>query len=362
VNIPIRNVYYLLAYAWGHADAAEDREADAAPVETLPDLLAWVLAHRTAALLKRGLDRSYVEEGVVLAGVRGKLELATTIKRNLLPQARTACTVEEFRHDILHNQILRSTLRRLLALPRLSPAVRAEVGLVYRKLEGVTEIQVRRSSFRRVRIHRNNRAYHFLMHLCRLIHESLLVEEDGTARFVDIRRRRGVMARLFEEFVANFYEAEQDRYRVLPQPHLHWHEASSPTDPELTFLPVMRPDVVLVAPHRRIILDTKFYREALATGRHGGQRVRSNHLYQVFAYIENRNAAYPSQKPHEGLLLYPVVDTAFSYVYRIKGHLIHVKSIDLDQDWWKIHEDLLRLIDAENYATKLTDTRRALSG
>jgi hypothetical protein len=92
-------------------------------------------------------------------------------------------TVEEFRYDVLHNRILRSTLRRLLALSELSPEVRAEVGLVYRKLEGISDIHIRRSSFRRVRIHRNNRAYHFLMHLCRLIHESLLVEEMKTGSF-----------------------------------------------------------------------------------------------------------------------------------------------------------------------------------
>jgi 5-methylcytosine-specific restriction enzyme subunit McrC len=345
VKIPILNVYYLLAYAWGHADAVRDREAEDAPVETLPDLLAWILAHRTAALLKRGLDRSYVEEEVVIAGVRGKIDFGTTVKRSLLAQARTACIIEELRYDVLHNRILRSTLRRLLGLPRLSPQVRSEVGLVYRKLEGITEIPIRRLAFRKLRIHRNNRPYHFLMHLCRLIHESLLVQEGGAARFVDIRSRRGIMARLFEDFVANFYKIEQTRFRVRSQTRLHWHGATSKTDPELGMLPVMRPDIVLVSPDRRIILDTKFYREALVTGQYGGRGVRSSHLYQIFAYIENRNAEHPAGAGHEGLLLYPVVDDSFSYAYRVKGHLIQVRSIDLDQEWQHIHNDLLRLLD-----------------
>jgi 5-methylcytosine-specific restriction enzyme subunit McrC len=346
VKIPIQNVYYLLAYAWGHADAAQEREADAAAVETLPDLLAWVLAHRTSALLKRGLDRSYLEEQVTIPGVRGKLELAATIKQNVLSQAQTVCTVEEFRHDVLHNRILRSTLRRLLALPRLDPEVRAEIGLVYRKMEGVTEILIRRSTFRRVRIHRNNRAYQFLMHVCRLLYDTLRLQEDGTARFADVRHRRGEMARLFEDFVASFYRIEQSRYAVRSQSRLPWHDASSLVKADLNRLPGMIPDVVLEAPDRRIILDTKFYREPLAQGRHGGLRVRSGHLYQVFTYIENRNAQVPDGPRHDGLLLYPVVGTAFRYDFKLKGHRVQVRTVDLDQVWTGIRDDLLELVDA----------------
>lgn len=347
MNIPVRNLYYLLSYAWGHADAAREREADAAPVETLPDLFAHVLADRVLRVVKQGLDRSYVEERVVFAGVRGKLELGETLKRNLLAQARTACTVEEFTHDIPQNQILRSTLRRVLTLPDLSSAVRSEVGLAYRKLEGISEIEVRRSTFRKVRLHRNNRPYHFLMQLCRLIQESLFVAEDGTARFVDVRRQRGVMARVFEDFVANFYKAEQNDYRVLSQSHLPWHEAESAVEENMSRLPRMVPDVVLESASRRIVLDTKFYRKPLAEGRFGGQRVRSGHLYQVFAYIENRNAGEPAGAGHEGLLLYPVVEDAFAYDFRLKGHRVQVRSIDLDQDWQGIHEDLLTVVDSK---------------
>lgn len=344
MKIPIRNVYYLLAYAWGHADAARDREVDAAPVDSLPDLLAFVLAQRVGALLKRGLDRSYVEESVVLAGVRGKLEFATTVKRNLLSQLRTACIVEELRHDVLHNQILRSTLRGLLALRGLTAEVRAQVGLVYRRLVGISDIEIRRSSFRRVRIHRNNRAYSFLMQLCRLIHESLLVEEDGTARFADIRDRDGEMGRLFEDFVANFYRVEQSRYRVVSQAPWSWHEAWSADERDLGRLPRMVPDVVLTAPDRRVILDTKFYRQPLAQGRFGGRRVHSDHLFQIFTYIENGNARLSDGPPHEGLLLYPVVQDEFRFDYRLKGHRVQVRTINLDQDWRQIREDMLAML------------------
>ena len=159
MKIPIQNIYYLLAYAWGHADEARDREAGQVAIETLPDLLAHLLAVRTGTLLRRGLDRTYVEEEFESPGIRGKLDVGLTIKRQLLLRGRTMCRVEELRHDVMHNQIIRSTLRNLLRLEDLGPQVRAEVALVHSRLTDIQEISIRRSSFRRLRIHRNNRPY-----------------------------------------------------------------------------------------------------------------------------------------------------------------------------------------------------------
>ena len=335
---PDRNLYYLLAYAWGHADAAREREADAAPVEDLPPPARHILADRVLRVVKQGLDRSYVEERVVFAGVRGKLELGETLKRNLLAQARTACTVEEFTHNIPQNQILRSTLRRVLSLPDLSSAVRSEVGLGYPKAggdfrkskcgpppsgkSGCTATTAPTTSSCNSAASSMNRC--------------LWLRTDG--QIVDVRRQKGVMARLFEDFVANFYKAEQNDYRVSSQSPLPWHEAASAVEENMSRLPRMVPDVVLESESRRIVLDTSFHRKPLAEGRFGGRRVRSGHLYQVFAYIENRNAGEPEGAGHEGLLLYPVVEDAFAYDFRLKGHRIQVRSIDLDQDWQGVHQ------------------------
>lgn len=345
MNIPVRNVYYLLAYAWGQADAARERLATSAEVETLPDLLAHVLAQRVASLIRRGLDRSYVEERVVIPGVRGKLDLSETLKRNLLLEARTQCIVEELQHDVLHNQILRSTLGRLLSLPRLDSKVRNEVGLIYRKLGEIGTIPLRRANFRRVRVHRNNRSYRFLMHLCKLIHDCLHLEEDGSTTFFDTRQRRKVMSRIFEQFVSNFYRAEQEVYDVQSQGRLSWHRPKSTRLEDLDLLPSMVPDAVLVAGQRRIVVETKYYREPLHRNRYGARRVRAAHLYQIFAYLENRNAEAPEGPSHEGILLYPVVNEAFRYDFELKGHRIQVRTIDLGLEWWQIRDDLLALVD-----------------
>ena len=63
----------------------------------------------------------------------------------------------------------------------------------------------------------------------------------------------------------------------------------------------MDADVILESPERRIILDTKFYRDALARGRGSGSgKLHSNNLYQLLAYLRNRQATRPDGARHEG--------------------------------------------------------------
>jgi 5-methylcytosine-specific restriction enzyme subunit McrC len=49
----------------------------------------------------------------------------------------------------------------------------------------------------------------------------------------------------------------------------------------------------------------------------------------------------------EGILLYPTVNQTLDLFYDIQGHLIRVKTIDLNQSWQKIKEDLLTITDVK---------------
>jgi 5-methylcytosine-specific restriction enzyme subunit McrC len=341
VKIPIRNVYYLLLYAWNHVGEGEEEVGQEERFTHLHEMFAHVLATLMARLLARGLDRQYREVEAVIGGVRGKLDLTATLKRNHLASARTHCRFDELQYDVLHNRILKATLRSLLGLD-IRDELQARIRRLYRKLDAVTDVRISRRDFGRVQLHRNNRAYDFALRLCRLVHENLMIEEGtGRAVFRDFRRDPQQMGALFEAFVYQFFDLEQRRYRVS-RPHIAWHDARG-TELNLQRLPVMRTDVLLEAHDRRIILDTKFYAEALR-GRFESRKVDSGHLYQIFAYLENRTATL--REPHEGILLYPVVDERFAFDFHLHGHRIGVRSVDLDQPWPAIRRDLLRLIGA----------------
>lgn len=337
--IPIRNIYYLLCYAWNHAQESELAQAGEEEFTRIQDLLGHVLATAAARLISRGLDRSYILEEAAVAGIRGKLEVAQTLKQRTLWSARTWCSFDEFHHDILPNQILKASLELLLRLEDLDGTVRDSVRQVYLHLPEVRRIRLRQEHFRRVQIHRNNRLYDFALRLCRLLFESMIVEEGtGRTRFHDFLYDDARMGQLFEDFVFNFYAREQSVDRVS-RPHIKWHDARG-SEHDLARLPIMRTDVVLTRAERILVIDTKFYGEALK-GWFGGEKVRSGHLYQVFSYLEN--LAPRVQRSLEGLLVYPAAGGAFSFDYRLKGRRIRVVSLDLSRSWQDIHSDLLLL-------------------
>lgn len=343
-KIPISNIYYLLCYAWGHFDERDVVRLDELDgLESVQDLLGKVLAEGTYRLIRRGIDRGYRDVREDLSGIRGKIAVGETVKRALRARGQVTCDYEELSHDVLHNRILRSTLRSLIRLPDLHSDVHTEVRNAYTKLDGVTLVPLSRRLFEQVQLDRNRRYYRFLISVCRLIHEQLLVDErTGEATFTSVSEER--MERLYEAFIVEFYRCEQNRYRVNPRGRtISWADEGT-ADHQRSKLPRMEADAILEAPDRRIIMDAKYYREALG-GRYGG-KLHSDNLYQLLTYLRSREATEAPGTRHEGILLYPTVDAPVAVDVRLEGFRIQARSINLAQDWRRIHQDMLALIAA----------------
>lgn len=358
-DIPIRNLYYLLCYAWDFAEERDTRVLDdAGEFSTVQDLLGKVLATGTNRLRRRGIDRDYVERREDLPGIRGKLAVSETAKRALRARGRAACDFEELSVDILPNRILRSSLDSLRRLGRrrwgnagqvtgLDGGVRQEVVSAYHSLGGVSVVRLRRRTFGLVQLDRNRRLYRFLLSVCRLVYDSQLVDENKSDQtiFHDVRRDKLQMWRLFEKFVTGFYQREQREFRVNAGGRaISWWNREGATDRDWALIPRMEADIILESKDRRIIMDTKYYKESL-TGRYGSAKLKSANLYQLLTYLRNREATKPDHaRKHEGILLYPQVDEPVQAEVRLEGFRIQACTINLDQPWQQIHDDLLEIL------------------
>ena len=349
-NIPILNVYYLLCYAWGRVQERDTRRlATLGGLSTVQDLLGKVLAGGVSHLFRRGIDRGYVERREDLAGIRGKLAVSETAKRALRARGRAACDFEELSVDTRPNRILRTSLHGLLGRPvKLHRDVRSDVRSAYRRLNGVSRTRLTRNAFSQVQLGGNRRLYQFLLSVCRLLYESAVVDEKtGHTTFRDFRRDEAIMWALFEEFVTGFYEREQRTYGVNPGGgrRIRWGEASAEDDTNRARIPVMTADVILESSERRIILDTKYYRDALARGRGSGTgKLHSGNLYQLLAYLRNRQATNPGQPRHEGILLYPEAGEPLRADVRLEGFRIQARTVNLDRNWRRIHREMLETV------------------
>lgn len=342
MKIPIHNIYYLLCYAWDMLEEGRPNAIANESFQALPDLFARVLETGVAQLLKRGPDRGYLPEEDDCRSLRGKLDLSTTVKANLLLRSCVHCVFDSLRHDILHNRIIKTTLGRLARCDELNRRLRDESRRLYRCFGAVGEVALTADVFGRVVLHRNNRHYAFLIEVCRILSESLLVHsETGSTHFRDFLGDERLMAQLFERFVRNFYRREQPEWRPRAE-RIEWQEVTG-TPADRAFLPEMRTDVTLEAGNRKIVLDTKYYANCLQSY-HSASTVHSGHLYQLFAYLQNlKKTARPGQVV-EGILLYPTVAKTLDLHYTLHGHPIRIATVDLNVPWEQIHDRLLNLL------------------
>ena len=341
-KIPIENIYYLFSYAWNRFDEAQSIPLGGTQSPDLPNLLAKVLLYGTRALMRRGLDRGYQPYSESISTVRGHIELGPSLQLQARNVRKLHCEYDELSHDLLHNRILKASLNRLARAPMVERAVAQELKSLARQMPGVTDMKLERSAFSRVQLHRHNGYYNFLLKIAELAFDCLLPDPKGGGyAFHDVLRDEKKMAAVFESFVRNFYRAEQQDFAVEPLT-ISW-DAVTVKNSGIARLPGMRVDVFLKNKHRRIIIDTKYYANALQTF-YGSESFRSDNLYQVFAYLKNAAGSDASFGNVEGILLYPCAGRVLDDAFFIQGHLMTIATVDLTLPWREIHSRLLNLI------------------
>lgn len=340
--IPIQNIYYLLCYAWNALDEAELVDVAGIDSTEIADLFARVLIGGTNRVLKYGLDRGYQEFSEDLPCVRGRIDTVRTRKLISFRRPMAHCHFDELTHNVLHNRILKTTLRNLAGVKDLNKDLRSSLAHLYRQIREVEDCRVNRLVFQQVQLHRNNAFYRFLMNVCELINSALLVDETtGDYHFRDFIRDKDKMWKLFQDFVFNFYRLEQREFKVKGD-SIAW-DAIAENPIALDMLPGMRTDISLRSVNRTIVIDTK-YSEPLMQTYYEKQTIDSGHLYQIFAYVKNLEARGGADQYAEGILLYPAVTRRLNLHYTIRGHTIRVCTIDLSQNWQAIKRDLLELL------------------
>jgi len=340
-KIPIRNIYYLLSYAWNIRPLQGQRRLSIENAPGILDLLARLFAEGVSSLRRPGLDRNYVETNGEIAMIRGKPDFSESNKRLSQLRSRMVCRFEELSSDILHNRILKSTLLRLLACDSLEAETRRRLHLPRELLSEITPVALNTGVFQRIQIHRNNRHYRLLLNICELLSRQLLPsDQQGHVIFRDFLEDETAMSGIFEKFVFNFATRHFPEATVGAD-WIDW-DGGAMDDLSRSFLPKMKTDLSIGWPTRKLILDCKFYERATLTS-YEVEKLRSGHLYQIFSYLKNKSV-HPGWNACEGVLLYPTVEMSFDCRFRLGGHPVRTVTLDLNRQWQEIESDLQAIL------------------
>ncbi len=346
-NHPIRNIYYMLSYAFrtltenGYSNVADE------DFENIHNLFAAILIRGVGAQVKRGLHRDYLQREEALAGVRGQILVSETIKQQTQPQGRLVCAYDEFAPDSPHNQALKSTMLLLLRHGN----VRIENKKALRKLllyfSEVSEIAPGAIRWDALKYHRNNASYRMLLGICRLTVKGLLLTTEAGTHKLASWLQDEEMYRLYERFVLNYYQTEHAELSVSA-PYIEWDIQGSERS---AFLPVMKTDITLQSGDKRLIIDTKYYGSTMQyNSLYDSRAFISGNLYQIYTYVKNSDSDASGNVA--GVLLYAMTDEAVTpnEDMIIGGNRISLKTLDLSQEWASITEQLDSLCDWLNCA------------
>ena len=340
MTVPIRNLYYVFAYACGLMEGGRDVEVGAEDSPDALDLLARMLVQQLRGIARRGLARDYLVQEDVLAAPRGRIDVQRSVARLTRARGRLACAYDELSVDRPFNQIVKATAKLLLGCTDLAGERRRELAGVVALLRQVSDVRAERSALHRVQLQGDLRRYRGALAVCDLVLGGLLpVQGGGGARFADVLQDDQRMAAVFEEFLRSFYRLEQGAFRVGREV-MRWDAVADADSSAL--LPVMRTDITLRSPGRVVVADAKYYANAFS-GAGERPKLRSDHLYQLFSYVEHVRRGPDCRV--DGLLVYPVTGEPFSARFVLKDHGMRAAAIDLMLPWRQIRRHLLDLLE-----------------
>jgi 5-methylcytosine-specific restriction enzyme subunit McrC len=340
----------MLLYAWNEPPTFKGAVADAIEkAPTLDGLLCLVLIELVQQRFRIGLGRSYIDERNIIRGIRGKINFGESLKRSLFNQGRASCEYQQFSLNVPKNQIIRSTMLRMIKSGQFGPdrafetQIRQRLRMLCSSMDGVDFVELSQDLIHRQQLGRNDRDYRIMLAICELLLLRYIPSDTtGHMNLLEIEREKLRLFNVFERFVANFYKYHLSDWKVTSQKILNWHE-----EPVNKYLPIMQPDLFIKHKHtnRIIILDTKFTPQT-ARSRHGRETLHSTHLYQLYAYLRTQSHISDSFQSAEGILLYPVSKSQkLSEKFKVQDQTIRIESVDLTMDWEAIEGRLIKIID-----------------
>lgn len=348
-RIPVRNLWLLMLYA---SDLFRTRGIGNVGLEDspddLPDLIAELLARAVEVRQRRRLSLGYRSRDAVLSRVRGRIDVLTTERHQLLDRGQVACRFDELTIDTPRNRFVRAALESIARIVR-----RKDVSHRCRSLAmgmaamGVSGDPPTRAQMSTDRFGRNDADDRFMVAAAKLALDLALPTEAPGANVLRLPDRDATwVRRLFERAVGGFYDVVlgPQGWRVLCGGTLGWQIDQKSTGID-KILPAMRTDVVLDHPStgQRIVIDTKFT-SIVTSGWYREETLRSGYLYQIYAYLRSQVGRGDGIADHaSGLLLHPAIGQMVDETVVIQGHHIRFATVDLAAAPAEIRSQLLRL-------------------
>ena len=330
----------MLSYAFQALDAQGYRKMATEEFHSVAELCAAILCKGVSLQVKRGLGREYIEKTEPLSALRGRIDIAESVKTQSLIRQKLVCSYDDFSVNFPLNQIIKTTME-LLVRGNIAKERKKELKRLLVYFQDVDSLDIHSINWQ-VNYNRNNETYRMLVNICYLVIRGLIqTKSDGSTKLMDFLDEQR-MCRLYEKFILEYYRKEHKELKASAS-QIPW----ALDDGIGNDLPVMQSDIMLTKGNRVLIIDAKYYAHTMQQ-QYGASTLHSGNLYQIFTYVKNKEQEF-GDKEHTvaGMLLYAGTDEEMQPdgQYMMSGNRISVKTLDLNCEFRKIAEQLDRIAE-----------------
>lgn len=328
-GILIKNIYYMLAYAFQELKQNNYAEIEGEKFDDIFDLFAEILARGISYQLKQGLYREYVAKNESMQTIRGKIDINGTIANRVRNNRQVACDYDELSENNVFNQILLTTATILIRHSDVKKEKKAKLKQLMLFFQNVQTIDLHTIRWSSLRFDRNNRNYRMLTYLCYFIaSEWLMTTEEGRMKMREFSDDH--MCRLFEKFVLEYYKRHHPELKPCAA-QIDWNVEKEQSTTNI--LPIMQTDILLTMGERTLIIDTKYYAKTMQK-QYDKSTIHNNNLYQIHTYVTEYDEDHNGNV--DGMLLYAKTLEEIvpdGHMKHKDGNYIYFRTLDLNTDF-----------------------------
>ena len=342
-GIFIKNIYYMLAYAFQVLRQENYDDVAAEEFDDIQDLFAAILARGVSQQLKQGLHREYITKREDIPLMRGKLDIYGTIRNQIQRKKILSCEYDELSVNNIFNQILKTTLSILIRDSGVQQSHKADLKKVILFFNEVDAVEPSSIRWDKLMYRYNNKNYEMLMNVCYFVLDGMLQTTDkGDYKLVSFSDEH--MHKLYEKFVLEYFKRHHSYLSEARAAQVKWNLAADTDESLIRFLPIMQTDIFLRYKEQVLIIDTKYYSHTMQM-QYDKATLHSGNMYQIFTYVKNQDAANTGNV--SGMLLYAKTEEEITKPcsFVIGGNKISVKTLDLNKEFKLIAAQLDKIVE-----------------
>ncbi len=344
-KIPIKNIYFILSYAWKYFYLSKKKLLELDNYENNLEFFSQIFDSSLSRYLKRGLSKDYIEVNDQIKSIKGKINFNSSINKFSFINKKIYCVFDQYDSNTHINQLIKRTIFILLK-SKIKKDLKLNLKKKLTYFNEVDDINIEKSKFKKLRVSNHDSHLKFLIKICQYIHFNISFNDSEgryeLSEFLENDQRQ--MGYIFENFILNFYKKKLSPkgYKVDGGEEIKW---DSPL--VNNYYPKMKTDITIKKNNKKVIIDAKYYGE-IFTSYYNSKKFKSQNIYQIYAYMNNYKLLNENEELI-GMLLYAANDEEVIRDRNIlSGKELYINNLNLNKDWKKIEDELMNITNVLN--------------